>query len=104
MSEDPAEPLGHSVMVVSMTVDPNRGDEVDRHFRDDVRPWAQRQEGFLNAQWIRLSDGGRALGIVTFATREHAERAANGPRMQPSVEGRAWNTDSVDVYEVVTEA
>jgi len=91
-------------MVVQMTVDPRRGDDVDRHFRDDVRPWAQRQPGFVHAQWIRLADGDRGMGVVTFETEDQAHEAAKGPRMAPHVDGRAWNTDSVDVYAVVTQA
>lgn len=95
---------GRGTMVVNMTVDPSRGDEVDRHFRDDVRPWAQGQPGFLGAQWIRLVDGDRGMGLVTFETQDQAHAAARGPRMAPHVDGRAWNTDSVEVYVVVTEA
>ncbi len=91
-------------MVVQMTVDPSRGDEVDRHFCDDVRPWAQGQPGFLSAQWIRLADGDRGMGLVTFETEDQAHGAARGPRMAPHVDGRAWNTDSVEVYAVVTHA
>ena len=93
-----------ATMVVHMTVDPNRGDTVDRHFQDDVRPWAQRQQGFVSAQWIRLVAGNQGLGLVTFETEGQADEAAKGPRMAPHVEGRAWNTDSVEVYAVVTEA
>jgi hypothetical protein len=90
-------------MVVQMTIDPSRGDEVDRHFRDDVRPWAERQPGFVSGQWIRLSDSDRGMGLVVFDTEALAHDAAKGPRMAPHVEGRAWNTDSVDVYTVVTQ-
>lgn len=91
-------------IVVHMTVDPSRGDAVDRHFQDDVRPWAQRQQGFVSAQWIRIVDGNRGMGLVTFETESQAHEAAKGPRMAPDVDGRAWNTDSVEVYAVVAQA
>ena len=91
-------------MVVSMTVDPARADEVDRHLREDVRPWAERQEGFVSGQWLRLDDGEQALGIVTFDTVEHARAAARGPGSQRAVPGRAWNTDSVQVFGLVANA
>jgi hypothetical protein len=91
-------------MVVLMTVDPSRGDQVDRHFREDVRPWAQSQAGFVSAQWLRVADGDRGMGLVTFETEAQAQAASQGPRSQPTVEGRAWNTDAVDVYAVVAHA
>jgi len=104
VSDDATGTDRQGTMVVLMTVDSSRADEVDRHFRDDVRPWAQRQPGFVSAQWLRLVDGDRGIGLVTFDTEGHAQEAAQGPRLQPRVEGRAWNTDSVDVFGVVTQA
>jgi hypothetical protein len=91
-------------MVVTMTVDAARGDEVDRHFREDVRPWAQRQPGFVSAQWLRLPDGNRGMGVVTFESETAAREAAQGPSRAPRVDGRAWNTDSVEVFAVVAQA
>lgn len=104
MTESSSTAERRSTMVVHMTVDPGRGDEVDHHFQNDVRPWAQKQQGFVSAQWIRLGSGNRGMGLVTFETEAQANQAAQGPRAAPHVEGRAWNTDSVEVYAVVTEA
>jgi hypothetical protein len=39
-----------------------------------------------------------------FDSQEHADAAAAGPRQAPRVEGRAWNTDSVEVFEQVADA
>jgi hypothetical protein len=91
-------------MVVTMTLDVARSDEVDRHFREDVAPWATRQPGFLSGQWLRLPGGARGFGIVVFDSQEHADAAAIGPRSAPSVEGRAWNTDGVEVFDQVADA
>jgi hypothetical protein len=91
-------------MVGTMTLDVARSDEVDRHFREDVAPWATRQPGFLSGQWLRLPDGAQGFGIVVFDSKEHADAAAIGPRSAPRVEGRAWNTDSVEVFDQVTDA
>jgi len=104
MTDDTASPGQPGTMVVLMTVDPARTEEVDRHFHQDVRPWAQRQPGFVSAQWLRLAHGSRAMGLVTFESEEHAQAAAKGPRSQPNVDGRAWNTDTVEVFAVVTSA
>lgn len=92
------------VMVVTMQVDDTRSTEVDRHLREDVRGWATRQPGFQGGQWIRLPGTDRAFGLVTFESAEQAEASAQGPRAQPRVEGRAWNTESVEVFEVIAQA
>jgi hypothetical protein len=91
-------------MVVTMKIDPSRRGDVDRHLREDVAPWARRQPGFVNGQWVRLAQGGRGLGLVVFESEEHATAAAQGPGSQPWVEGRAWNTESVEVFEQVASA
>jgi hypothetical protein len=91
-----------NTMLVTMTLDPARSDEVERHFREDVAPWATRQPGFVSGQW--LSCGAQGFGIVVFDSQEHADAAAVGPRSAPIVEGRAWNTDSVVVFDQVAKA
>jgi hypothetical protein len=93
-----------NTMLVTMTLDAARGDEVDRHFREDVAPWATRQPGFVSGQWLRLLGGTQGFGIVVFDSQEHADAAAVGPRSAPRVEGRAWNTDSVVVFDQVVDA
>lgn len=93
-----------NTMVVTMKLDAGRSEEVDRHLREDVASWAKRQAGFISGQWLRLPGGDQALGIVVFESAEQADAAAQGPRSQPSVEGRAWNTESVAVYELIVQA
>jgi hypothetical protein len=93
-----------NVMLVSLKLDPSRIEEVDRHLREDVVSWATRQAGFVCGQWLRRVDGQQGLGLVVFDTEEHANAAADGPRSQPSVQGRAWNTESVAVFELVAQA
>jgi len=93
-----------NAVVVTMEIDPSRYDEVDRHLREDVVSWARRQPGFVSGQWLRLDGGDRAMGLVMFESAAQAAAAAEGPRSQPTVEGRAWNTQSVSVFEVVAEA
>ena len=103
MSDSTAGTELRGTMVVQMTIDPHRTDEVDRHFRDDVQPWASKQPGFVSGQWLRLGDGDRGLGLVVFESEALAREAAKGPSMAPRVDGRAWNTDSVSVYTQVTQ-
>jgi len=37
-------------LVVQMSTDPSRPEEVARHFREDVTGWAKRQPGFVTGQ------------------------------------------------------
>jgi hypothetical protein len=92
------------LLMVTMKVDEARHDLVDAHLRNDVAPWAGRQAGFVSGQWIRLPGGDRAYGLVSFDSAEAAEAAAIGPRAQPADDARAWNTERVDVFEVIASA
>ena len=93
-----------NTVVVTMTLDADRSDEVDRHLREDVAAWARRQPGFVSGQWLRLASGDQGLGVVVFESEKYANAVADGPRSQPRVDGLAWNIESVAVFEVVTSA
>ncbi len=89
-------------MVVEMSVDPARAGEVARHFRDDVAVWARRQPGFVSGQWLLTGDRSGGLGAVVFTSEAQATAAAEGPRRYPRDEARAWNIETVTVYEQLT--
>jgi hypothetical protein len=83
---------------------PVRGAEVVRHLEEDVLPWASRQPGFVSDQWLRAIDGEHGMGMVLFASEEAARDAAEGPRSQPNVVGRAWNIESIELFGLVAAA
>ena len=91
-------------MVVRMSVDPARAEEAARHLREDVVGWARQQPGFVNGQWLRSPDAREGMGIVVFTTGEAAASAARGPSSYPRDASRAWNVESVIVYEQLTSA
>jgi hypothetical protein len=91
-------------MVVRMSVDPSRTDQVTRHLREDIVGWAKRQPGFVSGQWLLGPEGDRGLGVVVFASQHAADSAARGPSGFPRDEARAWNVEEVTVYEQVTSA
>ena len=91
-------------MVVRMSVDPARAGEVARHLREDVTGWAKQQPGFVSGQWLHADGGTEVLGVVVFATRADAVRAAQGPRGYPRDAARAWNIDDVTVHEQLASA
>ena len=91
-------------MVVQMSTDPSRPEEVARHFREDVVGWAKRQPGFVSGQWLRGADRRGGLGVVVFASEDAATSAARGPRNYARDDNRAWNIESVTVYEQLTSA
>jgi hypothetical protein len=91
-------------IVVRMSIDPVRADEAARHLREDVVGWARRQPGFVHGQWLRSDDGREGMGVVVFASADDAATAAHGPRRYARDDTRAWNVESVTVYEQVTSA
>jgi hypothetical protein len=91
-------------LVVQMSIDPSRAEEVETHFRQDIVPWALRQSGFVAGQWLRSTDGRSGLGIVVFGSEAAANTAAGGPRNYRRDEARAWNIEKVTVLEQVASA
>ena len=91
-------------MVVQMSTDPSRPEEVARHLHEDVVEWAKQQPGFISGQWLRSADKSMGMGVVVFASEEAATSAAQGPRNSPRDDERPWNLDSVTVYEQLTSA
>jgi hypothetical protein len=86
-------------LVVQMSTDPSRAEEVARHLRDDVAGWAQGQPGFVTGQWLGSPDGRTAIGVVVFDSEDAAISAAQGPRSYGRDDDRAWNIEGVTVYE-----
>lgn len=91
-------------LVVQMSIDPARPDEVARHFHEDVAGWAKRQPGFVTGQWLRSPDGRAGMGVVVFDSESAAARAAQGPRSSPRDDDRAWNIEDVTIYHQLTTA
>ena len=91
-------------LVVEMTTDPARSDDVSRHLRDDVTAWATRQPGFVSGEWLLSDTQDSGLGLVIFDSAEAASQAAGGPRSGGHDDQRAWNIDCVTVYERVASA
>lgn len=91
-------------LVVQMSIDPSRPEEVSRHLREDVAEWAKRQPGFVTGQWLRSLDGRAGMGVVVFASEDAAATAAQGPRSHRHDGDRAWNIENVTVYQQVSTA
>jgi hypothetical protein len=90
--------------VVRMSTDPARREDVARHLRDDIVPWASSRPGFVSGQWLLTADGTEGCGVIVFDSAEAADRAAEGPRTYARDETRAWNIESVTVYQRVAAA
>ena len=100
----PEEEEMEHTLVVRMSADPSRRDDVVRHLREDVVPWARSRPGFVAGQWLLDPGGARGAGVLVFDSRESAEQAARGPRGYTRDETRAWNVEAVEVYEQVGAA
>jgi hypothetical protein len=91
-------------LVVKMTTDPARSEEVSRHLREEVTAWAKRQPGFVSGEWLLSDTQDSGLGLVIFDSAEAAAQAAMGPRSSGQDDQRAWNVDTAIVYEQVASA
>lgn len=91
-------------LVVKMTTDPGRSEDVSRHLREDVTSWAKRQPGFLSGEWLLSETQDSGIGLVVFDSAEAATRAAVGPKSGGHDDQRAWNIASVEVYAPVASA
>ncbi|MDP3893314.1 hypothetical protein, partial [Nocardioides sp.] len=88
-----------TALMLTMTLDPARSEEVLRHIRVDVIPWVRRLPGFGGARWIRSLDGSYCLVLVDFAEQEQAESVAQLARAQRDNPARSWNFDRIEVAE-----
>jgi len=55
-----------------------------------------------NPVWSQIRSAG--IGVVVFASPDAAANAARGPRSYPRDDSRAWNVETVTVYEQLTSA
>ncbi len=91
-------------LIVDMSIDPSRAEEVDTHLRDDIVSWARRQPGFVTGQWLRAADARSGMGVVVFDSLQAATTAAEGPRRFPRDDTRAWNIEGVSILEQIAFA
>jgi hypothetical protein len=91
-------------IVVNMTTDPNRDEEVVRHLREDIIAWARQQPGFVHGEWLLSENRDAGMGFVLFDSAETATRAAIGPRHSTNDGDRAWNISGVTLFEQVASA
>jgi hypothetical protein len=93
-----------SSMLVTMSFDPTRADQVEQHLRAEVVTWAAKQPGFVSGRWLRSEDGTKEFGIVEFDSTAAGNAAALGPSRTVHDTTRAWNIDAVNVLGQLTEA
>jgi hypothetical protein len=91
-------------IVVRMSIDAARVSDAARHLREDVVAWAKRQPGFVSGQWLISDDHSAGMGVVVFSSEDAASNAAAGPRGYPYDRQRAWNVETVTVYQQVAAA
>jgi hypothetical protein len=89
-------------MIVTMTLDPTRREDVERHLREEVVAWAMSRPGFVTGRWLCSENNATGMGVVTFTTADAASAAAIGPRTAPP--GKAWTIESVEIFEQVVDA
>jgi hypothetical protein len=91
-------------MVVRMSIDPSRADEVARHFRYDIVGWAKRQPVSSPANGCAAPTGGRVWAWSSSPLGKPLPPLRRARATTPATNDRAWNIDSVTVYEQLTSA
>jgi len=89
------------IVLVRMSTDASRGEEVACHLREDALPRASSRPGLVSGGWLLPPDGERGAGVLVLDSREAAEQAADWPRGRPYDAAQAWNIDAVDTFEEV---
>jgi hypothetical protein len=90
-------------MFVTVDIDTDRGDEVQKLLQEFTIPMAKSQDGFQRGVWLRSTDGSIGRGVVLFDSEEHASAAAERVKQGPPP-GAPVTFRSVEVFRVVGEA
>ncbi|HYG92604.1 MAG TPA: antibiotic biosynthesis monooxygenase [Nocardioides sp.] len=88
-----------TTLLVSLTLDPERTDEVVRLLRGEMAPWMRRQPGFVSSHWYLAGDGGHCTITVEFDSEPAAEEVARATLALPGSRHRSWNVERVEVVD-----
>ncbi|MFC5494370.1 hypothetical protein [Nocardioides caricicola] len=84
-----------ATLVLTMALDPRRGDTVVRTVRDEVLPWVRRLPGFTAGRWLRSEDHGCCLVVLDFDTTDDARAVAELLAADAGHPARAWSLEKV---------
>ena len=88
-----------TTLLVSLTLDPHRTEEVVRLLRGEMAPWMRRQPGFVSSNWYLAGDRHHCTITVEFQTQPDAERVAAATLALPGNPARSWNVERVEVVD-----
>lgn len=88
-----------TALVVSLTLDPARTDEVVRLLRQEMAPWMRRQHGFVSSHWFLADDGAHCTITVDFDDLPAARAVAEATLALPSPPARSWHVERVEVAD-----
>jgi len=92
---------GEATLVITMAVDPRRGDAVVRVIRDEMLPWVRRLRGFRAGRWLCSEDHSSCLGVLDFECADDARAVAELLTAEVPHPARAWRLERVVVSEQV---
>lgn len=90
-----------TTLVLTMVLDPRRGDTVLRAVRDEMLPWVRRLPGFSTGRWLRSEDRGCCLVVLDFDTPDAARAVAQLVATEVGHPARAWNFEKVVISEEI---
>lgn len=93
----------HAV-IVTVEIDPARGEEAEEELHGTVVPQVKQAPGFLSGTWLRTADGTRGHGVVLLESEDAAEAVARRAEEGAPPPGGPVSFVSAEVLRVVTQA
>lgn len=86
-----------TTLLISLTLDPERCEEVTRLLRTEMAPWMRRQAGFVSSHWLLADDGRHCTITAEFDGPDRARDVAEATLALPDSAARSWHVDRVEV-------
>ena len=90
-------------VIIEVTVDATREDEVRRLVHEMIVPKAKSHPGFLSGHWLRATHGDVLRSVHIYDSEDHAREAAARIRADGPPPGAPVTLQSVDEYEVLVQ-
>jgi hypothetical protein len=89
-------------LVVTVRIDPARGDEARQMLETQVVPMSRERPGFTAGYWLRSQDGTRGTSIELYETEAAARAIADSAAQSPP--DAPVTLDGFEILEVVASA
>jgi hypothetical protein len=85
-----------TTLLISLSLDPERVEEVVRLLRTEMAPWMRRQPGFASSHWLLADDRAHCTITAEFGSDEQARAVAEATLALPESAARSWHVERVE--------